>query len=371
MRVDALEKPGGDVLQVLKYVDAGKSLGAGGFGGFEGQILTDQSVDLSSFDLIHLTNIDRPVDTYGSFLAAKRARRPIVFSPIHHSYEEIEEYEQNGRGGLAGKVSGFLGFTSLEFFRSCVRSTRHSQLSLPLLKVTMKGMRRAQRTVLTGVDKILVLTEKEKSDVLRDFCEIPSHKFLLLRNGFEVPNPDIGISVIRDIDVCMVGRVEARKNQIIVLEALKRLGVSGTFVGAENKNHKSYCSKFRALIAESNSTYCGNVPHEEALQIMRRAKVHVSASWFEVSSLVDLEAYAAGCGVVASDFGGTREILGNKAVYVSPASARSIEDGIATMLRNVQQSADGLNLYSEFEPVVESWPQIGERLTKIYLELAK
>jgi glycosyltransferase involved in cell wall biosynthesis len=371
MRVDAFEKPGGDLLQVLKYIDAGKRIGAERRPRFEGTIITDLRVDLSPFDLIHLTNIDRPVDTYSSFLAAKAARKPIVLSPIHHSYSEITQYERIGRDGIVGKISGFLGFTLLEYLRSGVRSTRYSQLLLPLLRVKLEGMRRAQRAILAGVDKIFVLTEKEKSDILLDFSETSDDRFLLLRNGLEVPMPEIENAVSRDIDVCMVGRVEARKNQIVVLETLKRLGISGVFVGAENKNHKSYCQKFRSMIADSGSTYVGNVPHEEALRIMRKAWVHVSASWFEVSSLVDLEAYSSGCGVVASGFGGTREILGDKAVYVSPASGWSIEDGITTMLRRVQQREDRFELQSKVEPIAESWSQIGDRLAEIYVQLTE
>jgi glycosyltransferase involved in cell wall biosynthesis len=369
MRVDAFEKPGGDVLQILKYVDAGKAIRTDGCAGFEGKIFTDQSVDLSSFDLIHLTNIDRPIDTYHSYLSAKRTGKPIILSSIHHSYEEIEQYERTGRGGFAGRISGSLGFKSLEYLRSCARSTRHSQLLLSILNVAANGMGKAQRAILTGVDKILVLTEKEKSDILRDFGDIPTDKFILLRNGLEISKPEIENGAVRDIDVCMVGRVEARKNQIEVLQALNRLGVSGTFVGAENKNHRSYCNEFSSLIADSGSTYLGDVPHHEALQIMRRARVHVSASWFEVSSLVDLEAHSSGCGVVASKSGGTREILGDSAVYVSPASGKSIEDGIATMLQRVRQQEGRLGP-REGEPVAENWRQIGDRLVKIYLELA-
>jgi glycosyltransferase involved in cell wall biosynthesis len=371
MRVDAFEKPGGDLLQVQRYIDAGKGIGADGRPRFDGTIITDLRANLSSFDLIHLTNIDRPVDTYCSFLAAKAARKLIVLSPIHHSYREITQYERIGRDGIVGKISGLLGFTPLEYLRSGVRSIHCSQLLFPLLRVKLEGMRRAQRAILAGADKILVLTEKEKSDILLDFRVTLNDKFLLLRNGLEFARPAVEDTVIRDIDVCMVGRVEARKNQIAVLEALGRLGISGVFVGAENKNHKSYCQKFRGMIADSGSTYVGNVPHEEALRIMRRAMVHVSASWFEVSSLVDLEAYSSGCGVVASDFGGTREILGDKAVYVSPTYGKSIENGITTMLRRVQQGEDRFELHSRDEPIAENWSQIGDQLAKIYVQLTE
>ncbi len=80
MRVDALDKSGGDLLQVRKYIEAGKRSAADGRPHFDGAIITDLRADLSTFDLIHLTNIDRPVETYESFLAAKAS--PLTNSPV-------------------------------------------------------------------------------------------------------------------------------------------------------------------------------------------------------------------------------------------------------------------------------------------------
>jgi glycosyltransferase involved in cell wall biosynthesis len=366
MRVDALDKPGGDLLQVQKYIEAGKRSAADGRPQFDGAIVTDFGADLSSFDLIHLTNIDRPVDTYQSFLAAKASRKPILLSPIHHSYREIERYERLGRGGIVGQISGLLGFRALEYLRSCVRTRRYSQLIFPTLRIVSQGIRGAQRAALMGADKIIVLTEKERDDIVLDFGEIPSEKFSYLRNGLEDASDEDGNVSVRDIDVCMVGRIEARKNQIAVLGALKRLGVRGVFVGAENPNHKSYCRRFKDMIADSGSIYMGSISHEETLRIMKRARVHVSASWFEVLSLVDLEAFYAGCRVVASSCGGTREILGDRAVYIFPDSAWSVEDGIRKMLELEPEDPRACGLERHGKPVTENWSQVGERLAQLY-----
>lgn len=363
MRVDALDKPGGDLLQVLQYIEQGKKPLENGRPRFEGTVIPDLRADLSFFDLVHLTNIDRPVDTYSAFLSARAAQRPIILSPIHHSYREIERYERVGRGGIVGQVSGMLGFTALEYLRNSIRARSNAELLSPMLKIMSQGMRKSQHAILQGADKILVLSEKEERDILYDFGEVPDNKFICLRNGLEDCG---GTSMGRDIDVCVVGRIEARKNQIAVLVALNRLGLSGVFVGAENPNHKAYCRRFRKMIADSPSTYRGCISHEETLQIMRRSKVHVSASWFEVLSLVDLEAYCAGCGVVASKCGGTREALGERSLYVNPESGDSIADGIARMLEKM--SGDNPVCAGERvgEPISETWDQVGGRLYATY-----
>jgi len=368
MRVDALDKPGGDLLQVIKYIEAGKIAKEDGQPRFKGTIITDLHADLSSFDLIHLTNIDRPVDTYHSFICAKTTGRPILLSPIHHSYTEIGRFERSGRSGIAGQISGLLGFTALEYLRSSARSRRYSQLISPTLNVMRVGMRESQRAILTGAELILVLTEKEKADIILDFGEISDKNFVFLRNGFEVRSHESNNVTGRDIDVCMVGRIEARKNQIKVLKVLKRLGISGIFVGAENPHHRSYCTQFKSMVLNSGSRYMGSISHEDTLKLMRRSRVHVSASWYEVLSMVDLEAYSAGCGIVASQCGGTQEILGDRAEYVYPESEESIENGIVSMLKRVSGVTPSCISERRDEPLSETWDQIGSTLAQLYRE---
>jgi glycosyltransferase involved in cell wall biosynthesis len=366
MRVDAFDKPGGDLLQVQRYIEEGKKHDADGRPRFEGKILTRLDEDFSDFDLVHLTNIDRPVDTYQSFLAASAQNKPIFLSPIHHSYKEIERFERKGRHGLARVISAVSDFRRLEYMRSFVRSRAYPELAPHAMRMMMRGMRESQRAVLLRADRILVLAEKEKEDILRDFGGIPEEKFICLRNGSEFSAGRAEIPSVRDIDVCMVGRIEARKNQIAVLRVLNRMAISGVFVGSENPRHQRYCRRFRDMIANSKSRYVGPLSHSETLGVMRRARLHISASWFEVSSMVDLEAFAAGCGVVSSLCGGTQEILGNRAEYVMPDSEDSIEAAVVKMLERVSTGESGCLSRSGDKPVGETWEELGQRLAHLY-----
>jgi glycosyltransferase involved in cell wall biosynthesis len=363
MRVDAADKSGGDVLQVMRYIEEGKRLCVGGEPLYEGVMITDLRCGFAGFDLVHLTNIDRPVDTYCSFLRAREADKPVFLSPIHHSYEEIERFEREGRGGVVGSVSGSMGFRRLEYLRSLHRSFQYPQLARPTMDMMRCGMRNAQQTVLAGVDRILVLTEKEKLDLKRNFGEIPDGKFARLRNGIE---SNCMAATQRDIDVCMVGRIEARKNQIAVLKVMQRMGLRAVFVGSENQNHKVYCKRFREMLVDSGSEYRGAISHEETLGVMRRARLHISASWYEVLSLVDLEAYSAGCGVVSSKCGGTREILGDEAEYVDPGSEASIGEGIRKMFERTSSVEHGSTRRSNGIAGNETWEDVGASLGNLY-----
>lgn len=367
MRVDALEKPGGDLVQIQKTIAAGLAGGEDGNPLYTGEILTSLHPDLSGFDLAHLTNIDRPVDTHCQFLAARAAGKPIVLSTIHHSYEEIGCYERLGRGGVVGSLSGSVGFRGMESARSLARAANHAQLLWPTLRVMLAGMLSAQRAVLQGADALLVLTAKEQRDILRDFGPLDAARFERVGNGIEPFSLEDGAERARDVDVCVVGRIEARKNQIAILRALERLGVSGMFAGRENPNHKAYCNEFKRLIGGSASTYLGGLSQADTQSLMRRSRVHVSASWFEVSSLVDIEAHVAGCSVVSSKCGGTHEILGERALYVDPGSPQDIEQAVSLALERSKSGAASDQDEESF--VLESWISAAKRLARIYRRL--
>lgn len=369
MRVDALDKPGGDVLQVGSYIEAGRKIGKDGHCLFDGTLICGCTADLSGFDVIHLTNIDRPVDTYASFRSAVGAGKPTLLSPIHHSNTEIERYEREGRYGIFRLISGFLDFEQRESLRSVVRSLRYPELLSPTSGMIWPGMRSSQRAVLAGVDRILVLTRKEKNDILRDFGPLSEEKFALIPNGFKHETCDQEGTETRDLDVCVVGRIEARKNQVAILRVLERLGISGVFVGKENPNHRSYCRIFKDMIARSASRHFAGLSHDETLRIMQRSRVHVSASWSEVSSLVDLEAFHAGCRVVSSQCGGTQEILGDRAEYVDPGSDTSIREALTRALD--RSKYDKPSRPNGESAISVGWDEVAKRLAYLYRDVVE
>jgi len=370
MRVDALDKSGGDVLLMRDYIrccgDAAASRGIT----FEGSILTELNPDLSGFDVVHLTNVDRPFDLYPQFEAARMAGKPTVLTPLHHSYAEIVRYERHGRGGLVGLISGLIGFNFLEPLRILVKSKRYPELRSAIPKIVWKGIRTVQSRVLREVDVVLVAADKELADIEREICALPRDRVVSMRNGFEMPKiKGLMMAEEREFDISVIGRIESRKNQIAILAALESLGLSGIFVGYENPNHGRYCDGFKKMIAKSKSRYLGGVPFSEVNGILAKSRVHVAASWFEVSSRLDIEAYVLGCRVVASACGGTSELLGDDAYYVDPASRESIAQKISAALKSSR--AREVNSIDLSNGALETWSRIGERLLDTYQDLSK
>lgn len=369
MRVDAFDKPGGDLFHLQTYIRCcGEIANRMGIP-FEGVVLAELQPDLSSFDVVHLSNIDRAIECYPQFQAARRAGKRIVINTLHHSYDEMGRYERNGRGGIIGTVCGGMSFRQVEMVRSLARSRRYPVLRAALMHLACNGFRAAQMEILNESDIVVVAATKEREDIDREICSLDPSRVRLIRNGFKPPSFKPLPPSERDIDVCVAGRIEARKNQIAILEALESLGLTGLFIGGENANHKGYCSRFREKIAHSRSRYAGSMTQEEVYAAMARARVHVAASWFEVSSNVDIEAYVLGCRTVASQCGGTGELLGKDAYYVDPGSPASLREQIAAALESSRRGIT--NLIDLQSGTMQTWEQVSRQLFESYLGLIK
>jgi glycosyltransferase involved in cell wall biosynthesis len=324
-RVDGATHHGGDVVQIEKTIAAGRKLGL-----FDGQLIFNPEVDLRKFDIVHLTNLDRPVDLL-LYLKAMRgiAKERIFLSSIHHSYSEIERFEKSGRGSKFSALLSKLNFRQLELLRSFVRSAKFPSLFFAALHAVVLGVDRLQRDVLSRSKLVFVLSKKEQADILCD-TKYAGENFALLRNAFLVNSS----AEARDSDartgILCVGRIEPRKNQLRIIEAVLDLGLKVTFIGALNGNHGRYGEEFLRVVGQRSDLlqYVGPQSGEVVANYMRRSLVHVSASWFEVASLVDLEAAGFGCAIVTSHCGSTNEVLGGNLEVVDPSSVESIRRGI-------------------------------------------
>jgi len=71
------------------------------------------------------------------------------------------------------------------------------------------------------------------------------------------------------------------------------------------------------------------VAQKDLVPIMRSAKVHVLASWFETTGLVSLEAAYCGCNIVTSRRGDQEEYFRHIAWFCEPGEPKSIRSAIS------------------------------------------
>jgi starch synthase (maltosyl-transferring) len=134
--------------------------------------------------------------------------------------------------------------------------------------------------------------------------------------------------------VLIAGRMERQKNFETVVRAL-RLVVADRPVQAILCGEGSLRGAVERLVEASGLAgrvhivgYVANL-----WSLMKRADVTVSASWFEGSPNVVLEAMACRCPLVVSDLSTHREILDDEsAIFVDPADPQHVADGIIRAL---------------------------------------
>ena len=312
VRDDFFSKKGGDTFQIKSYVDHSRKI--------DYHILCFDSlkgINHEDFALFVLTNVDC-LSSYVRFsywLASRDRLDDVVILPIHHSFSFSLPAVFSGHTSLALKYH-IIREKLKTLVSSFVRFDIHSAPSIFALLASnyFKYIRKSFHSSRL----IVCISEGEKNSILHDYSLNPSSvKFYIVRNGCDSQAPslsgaDESSSFLedRDIDVLIVGRVENRKNQLNIVKAFEPYHLRVVFVGSLNPNNPIYCRKFLDAIRMSEYfSYHGPASMKEVVHLYRRSKVHLSASWFEVSSLVDIESYNQNCFVVSSSRGYSDEIL--------------------------------------------------------------
>jgi glycosyltransferase involved in cell wall biosynthesis len=171
------------------------------------------------------------------------------------------------------------------------------------------------------------------------------------------------ISGTRDIDVLVAGRIEERKNQLGIARALAGTPWNVTFVGANNPRNASYIEEFHRLVGGyENLRHVPHVSLDELRQMYVRSKVFLSASFFEVVSLAELEAVAYGCQLISATSGYLRDYLGDLATYAAPtAEPEALRSHVESAVRR-GTNIDGMtHVRNEY-----SWATSHRRLLSAY-----
>ncbi|WP_241627802.1 glycosyltransferase, partial [Rosenbergiella epipactidis] len=180
----------------------------------------------------------------------------------------------------------------------------------------------------------IFLAQGEKLLFEKDF-DIQVKNYVLTKNGCDVKDKVFIGNLHKDIDIIISGRIEPRKNSINLLRVLGGADYKVKFVGSLNKNNKSYTDEFLSLVkGYDNIDYLGSVTHDDMQSLFKRSKIHISASWFEVSSLVDLEAYFLGCHVISSINGNTNEFIKKNIDFINPEDLSGLNDLLKDILIN-------------------------------------
>ncbi len=128
---------------------------------------------------------------------------------------------------------------------------------------------------------------------------------------------------VRDFILC-VGRIESRKNQLMLLKALERSEIPVVLAGGGFTYQPDYDSAVRNFKRAGKTIILDRISPDMLASAYAAAKVHILPSWYELPGLVSLEAANYNCNVVITDRGTAGDYFGEKAFYCDPADERSI-----------------------------------------------
>lgn len=320
-RYDFYEKFGGDTNQVEKYKKHWED------SGHDVDIIITKDFN-KDYDVYIVVNVDRFLETFYFLKELKKFNllRKTFLLAIHHSYTDIEYFEKNSRKGINGLLTNSLGFFGREKIKSIILSLKKTEYLPWALALFFMPIRKILKDINPQISFIFIALGEKQS--LESDYKLKANRYILTRNGCDIESFERNES--EEIDILISGRIEHRKNSLNIAKELSSLeNKKIVFVGGENNNNKKYCKDFKDFISKSpNMEYIGKVKPEEVKSLYLNSKLHISASWFEVSSLVDLEAYYYGCNIISSTNGYTREFLTENAVYIDPKETDQLKSKI-------------------------------------------
>lgn len=172
----------------------------------------------------------------------------------------------------------------------------------------------------------------------------------VFRNQFGIQNKFV---------LCM-GNIEARKNQLRLIEALKGSGLHLVLAGQERE--ADYALQCHAT-ADATVHFVGVLEHGSDLQRSAYAATEalILPSTLETPGLAALEAAAAGCRIAVTQEGCTREYFRDFAEYMNPYDTSSIRHSVQTAVNSPRRPE-----FSAFVKEHYTWKHAAQQLIAVY-----
>jgi glycosyltransferase involved in cell wall biosynthesis len=307
---------GGDSVQVISTAKYLRRLGV------EVDIkLSNEKIDYSQYDLLHIYNAIRPADALAH---VKRSGKPYVLSPI---YVDFYEYHKEHAKGVTALMSRYLSADQLEYAKVIARWIKNGE-PIHSSEYFYLGHKKAVQKLAGGAVMLLPNSNSEHERFVKDYKVSRPYCVIYYGIDTEVFNiPELKPELRDPMQVICVARIEGKKNQLNLIKALNNTPYQLKLVGKPAPNHIAYYEECRS-IAGPNVTFIDFLPQEQLAEHYLRSKVHVLASWHETCGLSSMEAAYAGCNLVITDKGDTVDYFGNDAWYCNPSSPESIYNAV-------------------------------------------
>lgn len=327
IRANIFTCPGGDTVQMQKTKEYLEKLGV------KVDLSLELRPNLSEYDVVHLFNLTRVQETYIQVQNAVEQNKPVVFSTIYWPNSEFEKIGGMGIRGFLGKVLSINQMESLKALIKFLLWGNHDEGTRMLITHKYQDM---QRYILEHVNVYLPNAMEEMEQIAIHLgYKAEADKIIVVPNAIDTVYAKKALEQeTKEFDeyadwIICVGRIDTRKNQIKLIQAIKDTDYKLLLVGKCSPGQKKYYKKVMEMIqGNPNICYIGQIPNEKMYQLYKVCRVSVLPSWFETPGLASLEAAVMGCNIVVSPKGTTQAYFGDYAFYCDVMDSASIKEQI-------------------------------------------
>lgn len=278
---------------------------------------TDNDVRIS-----HIFNVWSPHTCIESVQKAKAKGNAVVLSSIFLNLSDYKIYEE-----LVPALYDGLKGTELTKTLNEVKEHTSKDRDIPIFE-PVEGYYTALGYIIDQVDYLVLLSDYERR-CLEGVQALRSTPYKIIHNpAQQIKCPVDDPTIIRermnlDQFFLQIGRIEPRKNQLLLAECARRLNVPAVFLGAESD--PVYANLVRK-VAGPMGVFPGRVSHDDPLfaAFLGNTLALCVPSWAEGAPLVALEGAGVGAQLILSDQSGEIEYFGDRASYVNPADINAM-----------------------------------------------
>ena len=241
-----------------------------------------------------------------------------------------------------------------------------------------------KRSINTS-DKIIVISEHTKKDVLRNFNVneqkvevIPlsvDESFYPVTDRKEEQAAFVKSKYgITQKFILTVSLISPRKNLVNLIRAFAKLKKKKAslhqlvIVGEKGWLYKEIFEEAAACGYEKDIIFCDFVPHDDLVKLYNAAEVFVYPSLYEGFGLPLLESMACGCPVVASNSSSIPEVCAEAAIFIDPYDPSGFADAIWRVLTDVPLKKSLIER-GKIRAKFFSWRRTAEDTVRVYSSL--
>jgi tetratricopeptide (TPR) repeat protein len=273
--------------------------------------------DPRGFDIVHLFNFATPQLTQELAQRAMQVGIPYVVTTL---YEDVSEFHNQ---------SHHVAQKAIEYVLRGQPKGEWSMSAEDIINVS-RCRRFAADAIAANAAALFPNGSGEASSLRRDFpdskriIEIPVGHEIELTSGPDLFRQRYGIA---DFVLC-VGRLESRKNQLMLLKALEDSELTVVLAAGGFSYQPDYAAAVRSFRRRGTTVVLDRLEPDMLSSAYAACRVHALPSWYELPGLVSLEAAAHGKNIVVTRTGTTADYVGDKAFFCTPWDCDSIESAV-------------------------------------------